>query len=95
MLQVTDEAKEILSQSMEEHNCDCLRVDTQPGCCGVSLRFALDHKKSGEQPTPINGVPVIMNQETGQQTDSLTISVVDGSLVIDGGGCGCGPSGCC
>lgn len=95
MLQVTNEAKKMLNQSMKNHNCDCLRVFTQPGCCGVSLKFALDQKKSDELSTSINGVPVIMNQETEQQTDSLTINVVDGGLVIDGGGCGCGSSGCC
>jgi Uncharacterized conserved protein len=95
MLEVTDEAKEMLDQSMKDHQCDCLRVFTEPGCCGMSLNFGLDTKKSDEQATAINGVPVIMDEQARQQTDALTIGVAEGKLVIDGGSCGCGSSGCC
>lgn len=95
MLKVTDEAKQMLNQSMKDNNCDCLRVFTEPGCCGVSLNFGLDTKKSSEQTTVINGVPVIMDEQAQQQTDALMIGVTEGRLVIDGGSCGCGSSGCC
>ncbi|WP_010632883.1 iron-sulfur cluster biosynthesis family protein [Sporolactobacillus vineae] len=95
MLKVTDEAKEMLNQSMKAHQCDCLRVFMKPGCCGMSLNFGLDTKKPEEQATAINGVPVIMDGQAQQETDGLTISVDEGKLVIDGGSCGCGSSGCC
>lgn len=94
-MKMTDEAKEMLVKSMKEHDCDCLRITTESGCCGVSLNFTLDQIKSGEQPVSFNDIPVVMDQQVQEKTDSLTIKAEDGQLVIEGGSCGCGSSGCC
>ncbi|SFG65081.1 hypothetical protein [Sporolactobacillus nakayamae] len=94
-MKMTEEAKELLEKSMKEHDCDCLRITAEPGCCGASLNFTLDQLKSGEQPIKINDVSVIMDEQAQEQTDALTINAENGQLVIDGGSCGCGSSGCC
>lgn len=94
-MKVTEEAKELLKKSMKDHDCNCLRITAESGCCGVSLNITLDQIKSGEQPIAINDIPVVMDQQAQEKTELLTINVEDGQLVIDGGSCGCGSSGCC
>jgi Fe-S cluster assembly iron-binding protein IscA len=94
-MKMTDGAKEVLEKSMKEHDCDCLRITVEPGCCGASLNFTLDQLKSGEHPITINDISVIMDEQAQEQTDALTINADDGELVIDGGSCDCGSSDCC
>lgn len=96
-MDVSEKAKELLKKSMKDNDCDCLHVTTESSaCCGVSLNFTIEQMKTGDQPTVINGIPVIMNQQVLKETEALKIDVENGQLVINEGisGCSCG-SNCC
>lgn len=97
-MNISEEAKELLLKKMKEHDCNCMRITVEPsGCCGSSLNFTLDKLVDGDQPTEVNGLVVVMNEQAQNQTVSLTIDTDNGELVVYGGdsGCSCGSSGCC
>lgn len=90
-MKITDEAKSLITEALASNNCDCLQVTLQQSCCGTSLNFALAKLKEGEKPISINSVPVMMDNQAQLRTATITLTVEDGEIIIEGDT----PSCCC
>lgn len=90
-MKITDEAKSLITEALASNACDCLQVTQQQSCCGTSLNFALAKLKAGEKPVSINGVSVLMDNQTQARTETVTLVAEDGELVIkdDASSCCC------
>lgn len=89
-MQITDEAKEIITIAMDSNNCNCLKVTQQNSCCGTSLYFGLGKLEEGETPVLINGVSVLMDDQTQERAEKVTVAFEGGKLqIVDDA-----PSGC-
>ena len=90
-MKITDEAKKILEEVLESNNCDCLKATLQKSCCGTSLAFSLSKLEDGDEPTSINGISVLMEDEVEKRAQNVTITVENGELAIQDEQ----SSGCC
>lgn len=79
---ITDEAKIIINEALDSNGYDCLKAMLQKSCCGTSLYFTLTKLQEGDNPISINGIPVLMDDETQEKAKTVTIAVKDGELVI-------------
>lgn len=89
-MKITDEAKTIINETLASNECDCLKGMLQKSCCGTSVYFVMTKLKPGEEPVPINGVPVLMDEKTQARAETVTMATEDGKLVIKDDK----PSGC-
>ena len=90
-MKITDEAKSLITEALVSNNCDCLQVTLQQSCCGTSLNFVLTKLQAGENPVSINGVSVMMDSQTQERAEKITLVDEDGELVIQDDA----PSCCC
>jgi len=80
---ISNEAKTILMKSLASNENDCLKARLQKSCCGTSLYFSLAKLNDGDDPITINGIPVLMDSQTQERAESVTLAVKDGKLVIE------------
>lgn len=73
MMQITNAAKEILDKALTEQQCNALRLHTQNSCCGRSLQFELVTLEAEDKAETVNGLSVLMDDETRQWTGTVTI----------------------
>jgi hypothetical protein len=81
-MKITDEAKILIAEALVSNDCDCLEVTLQQSCCGTSLDFALAKLEVGEKPILVNGISVMMDDQTQAKTETVTLLTEDGELVI-------------
>lgn len=89
-MKITDEAKAIITEALVSNECDCFKGMLQKSCCGTSIYFVLTKLQAGEEPVSINGVPVLMDNQTQARAETVTIATKDGKLIIQDDT----PSGC-
>lgn len=90
-MKITDEAKKIITDAMISNECDCFKGMLEQSCCGKSLYFVFAKLEAGESPVSINSVPVLMDEETRERAETVTIATEDGKLIIQDDA----PSCCC
>jgi len=90
-MKITDAAKDIITGALASNEYDCLKGMLQKSCCGTSLYFTLAKLQEGESPVPINGVPVLMDDNVQERAETVTIAAEEGKLVIqdDASSCCC------
>lgn len=81
-MKITDEAKVLLSKALEEKDANGIRLRTSRSCCGTSLRFELVVVTDKDKPEDINGLSVLMDEETRAWTGTVTIDAADGKLTL-------------
>ncbi|HEX2945711.1 MAG TPA: hypothetical protein VHT96_07125 [Clostridia bacterium] len=81
-MKITDEARELIREALASNNCDCLQVVLQESCCGTSLSLGLSKLEPGDATTDINGISVIMDEQTQARAESVLLAVEDGELVM-------------
>lgn len=82
-MKISDEAKTILLKSLASNDIDCLKARLQKSCCGTSLYFTLAKLHEGDDPVTINGIPVLMDSQTQERAEAVTLVAKDGRLVIE------------
>ncbi|SKB00670.1 hypothetical protein SAMN05443428_1468 [Caloramator quimbayensis] len=90
-MKITNEAKKMLEEIFSSNDCDCLKAILQKSCCGTSLVFNLAKLKDGDEPTSINGISVLMEDDVKKRAETITITVENGELAIQDEA----SSGCC
>ncbi|GAU79917.1 hypothetical protein [Fusibacter sp. 3D3] len=90
-MKITNEAKTMLEGAFGSNDCDCLKAVLQKSCCGTSLVFNLAKLEDGDEPTSINGISVLMEDDVKERSDTVTITVENGELAIQDEA----SSGCC
>jgi len=81
-MKITDEAKTTLEEAFASNNSDCLKAMVQQSCCGSALAFSLGKLEEGDEPTTINGIPILMDDAAKEKAETITIAVQNGELVI-------------
>lgn len=89
-MQITDGAKKIISEAIAEKECNGIQLYTEKSCCGGTLQIALVVISEDEKADVVNGVSVLMDDETRQWTGNITIDEEGGQLkLIDASSCCC------
>ena len=81
-MKITEEAKTIITEALKSNGCDCLQAKLQRSCCGTSLVFNLTKLEAGQTPITVDGVSVLMDNNTQERANTVTVAVEDGKLVI-------------
>lgn len=90
-MKITDGAKSLIMQAFISNDCDCLQVTQQQSCCGTSLNFELIKLKADDKTVSINGISVMMDNQTQARTETVTLAVENGELTLqdDSSSCCC------
>nr|WP_319488632.1 hypothetical protein [uncultured Caproiciproducens sp.] len=81
-MKITEEAKSLITKALISNDCDYLQVSQQKSCCGTSLVFGLGKKKTGDEPVSIDGVSVLMDNETKARVEGVTLAAEKDELII-------------
>ncbi|MCK9192216.1 MAG: hypothetical protein M0P10_11830 [Sphaerochaetaceae bacterium] len=81
-MKILDEAKTMLEELFKVNDCNCLTAKLQSSCCGSSLMFNLSTLEKDDSPISINGIDVLMDEETTKRAETVTLSVKDGQLSV-------------
>lgn len=81
-MEITNEAKKLLEEALAEQDADGIRFHTSRSCCGTSLQLETVKITAGDEPEDINGLSVLMDEETHAWTGTVTIDVENGRLSI-------------
>lgn len=88
-MKITDEAKVLLKEALDEKKADGIRLRTSRSCCGTSLRFELVTITDKDTPEDINGLSVLMDEETRSWTGIVTIDAANGRLTLHDSAASC------
>lgn len=90
-MKITDKAKVLINKALSEEGTNAIRLHTSRSCCGTSLRFEPVTLTDQDQPEDINGLSVLMDEETRAWTDTVTIDAeYDGLTLHDSAASCCG-----
>ena len=94
-MKITDEAKVLLEKVMRDDNFNCVMAGLDYGCCSgeANIVFGLGNIEDGDQVYNINGINCVMEIETFERAESVTIYAEGDELMfLDEGAseCGCG-----
>lgn len=81
-MKITDGAKEIINAALQQENANSVRLHTEKSCCGTSLQFELVTITTEDHPETINGLSVLMDDETRTWTGTVTIDAENGKLTL-------------
>ena len=81
-MQITDAAKKILDEALAEQQCNALRLHTQSSCCGRSLQFELAVLGAEDKTEMINGLSVLMDDDTRKWTGTVTVDADGEKLTL-------------
>lgn len=88
-MEITNEAKVLINRELSEQGANAIRLRTSRSCCGTSLRFELVSFTNQDQPENINGLSVLMDEETRAWTGTVTIDAADGRLTLHDSAASC------
>lgn len=105
-MKITPSAKEALLQVFAENQADGLEAILQESCHGLMPVLQVVRFEEGDQPEMIDGIAVLMDENTKPALENLSIDLQDGELVLFGlqgcccnEGCNCeaddSEEGCC
>ncbi|WKY43767.1 hypothetical protein Q5O14_14175 [Eubacteriaceae bacterium ES2] len=83
---ITDQAKSVLKEKMKESGQDALQIALQEGCCGTTVYFTFTTSKPEDQAVMINGINVLMADQTLAKVKAVTIKTdSQGKLQVEDG----------
>ena len=88
-MKITVEGKKVIEGLLSSGKHNCIKVSEQTSCCGTSLVFTLT-KAEPDELVNVDGVPVLLEVETPNRMEFVTIDVSDGKLTLideQSGGC--------
>lgn len=91
MLQITDNAKEMILNVLKENGAEGIRLFEVDGCCGPQFALSLDAPQDNDHVETINGVLVAM-EEHMVNVDGLILDTEqsdngEGLVLIGADGC--------
>lgn len=89
-MKITEEAKNVLNQVLEENNADGLLVSLQETCCGKSPVFQIAVFDENDPIEEIDGIKVSAGEDEKTVVEDMVIDLVNGELVVLNTVCGCG-----
>ena len=92
-MKITEEAKKVLNQVLEENKADGLLVTLQETCCGKSPVFQIAVFDENDPKEEIDGIQVSAGEDEKAVIEDMVIDLVNGELVVLNTVCGCG-DGC-
>lgn len=81
-MQITDAAKKIINDALEKEQCNGIRLHTTSSCCGKSLNFELVEIGIDEKAESINGLSVLMVDDTRMCTGTVTVDADGEKLTL-------------
>lgn len=93
-MKITPIAQKVLKQIFEENQADGLEASLQQSCHGLMPVLQVVRFEEGDQPETIDGIAVLMDENTQSSLENLTIDLQDGELVLVGFSECCGHEGC-
>jgi Fe-S cluster assembly iron-binding protein IscA len=88
-MKITDGAKKFIQETLDEEKADAIRLRTSNSCCGRSLQFELVKLTGQEQPEMINGLSILMDQETRAWTNTITLGARGNRLTLTDSAASC------
>lgn len=82
-MQITDQAKEIVSKILLENNATALRVQIIKGCCGPSVSLSIATPEKDEELIDVNGINVWFLENAFEQTEKVVLAEKEGQLFLD------------
>ncbi len=77
---ITDAAKPLVLEALEQNNADSLEVVVLRSCCSSSWVLGYRKLQEGDAPEFINGIPVIMDEAGRKWAEKVTLEVKSGLL---------------
>lgn len=81
-MEITNEAQIMINDLLKSNDVDTLKATLQKSCCGSSLAFNMVRKKDTDETVIINGVQVLMDEETTQRAKTITLTIKDNELLL-------------
>ena len=82
-MKITDSAKDVLQQALNETGAHGLRVAIQETCCGKSPVIGLDVYTEDDQPETVNDINIVIPEEARDVVDGLEIDLIVALLLVD------------
>ncbi|MCA1060470.1 adhesin [Rossellomorea aquimaris] len=73
-MNITDQAKQVLSEVLREQGAEGIRLSSVAGCCGPQISVSMDDPEPTDHIESINGIRVAIDSSM-QGTEALTIDV--------------------
>lgn len=92
-MKITDEAKVLLEKVMAADNFNCIMAGLDYSCCGgeSNIVFGLGTVEDGDTVYEINGIKCVMEEETFDRAEVVTIyAEADELMFLDEGASECG-----
>ena len=94
-MKITEPALTELNNILIANGAEGLEVVLQQSCCGIVPAFQLVRFEEGDEPTDVQGIRILMDDDAKQVVENVIIDLQDGELIVlnqRGGGC-CGHHG--
>lgn len=88
-MEITNKAKALINGELSERGANAIRLRTSRSCCGTSLKFELVTVTDEDKPEDINGLSVLMDEETRAWTGTVTIDAEYGRLTLHDSAASC------
>ena len=88
-MKITQEAKLLIMEGLASNDCDCLQVTLNQSCCGTSVSFSMVKLTADEKSVSINGISVMMDNKSRERTETVTLAVENGKLIIQDSASSC------
>lgn len=92
-MKITNEAKIVIDEALKEQNFNSIKLSIKETETGYGLAMELVNKAEGDRCVDINGVNVVMDEETEMALITTIFDAQNGELVLASEG-GCGHGGC-
>jgi iron-sulfur cluster assembly protein len=73
-MHITDQAKTVLTELLQEQGADGIRLSSIAGCCGPQIAVSMDDPEPTDTIETINGIRVAIDPSM-EGTDKLTIDI--------------------
>ncbi|GAE92280.1 hypothetical protein JCM21714_1268 [Gracilibacillus boraciitolerans JCM 21714] len=91
-MKITDEAKQLLSNFLNEKGAGGIRLSSVAGCCGPQYNVSVDDPTESDTVQTINGIKVAIDSQI-EGTEDITLDIEENqngaNLILTGG------SNCC
>jgi len=88
VMNITDRAKELLENFLNEKGAEGIRLTSVAGCCGPQFTISLDQPEESDTVKTINGIKVAIDSQI-PAINELTLDTEENGLVL------LGASNCC
>ncbi|WP_059106105.1 iron-sulfur cluster biosynthesis family protein [Shouchella shacheensis] len=84
-MMITEAAKEVLQQSMEQENAEGIRFySAGQGCCGPQFGVSLDAAEAGDEIKEVNGIKVAIDGSVREMAENVSLDFQNGNLILKG-----------